>query len=358
MPKPVSSAVINEQHSLAANLVACWPMLEGSGLTSADKTNGGHHLALDAVATSWTTVVGELAIAKADAANRGSTMAANLTLNPSTKSFSIAWQGRQTNDSANGTILGFASALTPVVYMNGSTDSMRINSAAGNAVFTKTLFTTVEHHLLTWNQPTGQMRYYVDGVENATSPITPTISASMEFDSAIGGRLTTGNLIGLMLYLYVWEERILTAAEAVALAANPYAFFTVLESEWTVDDRENGSDVVRHTFDWFSDSSGNCTLASGMAVSGRIERVVIVPSAIAAPTANYDLTLTDEFGNDVLSGQGANLSATVASQVCPGTPLKDGTTTSTRYPAIDGILTLNVSNAGESNAGRVVVFVR
>ena len=122
--------------------------------------------------------------------------------------------------------------------------------------------------------------------------------------------------------------------------------------------RRNGTDVVKHTFEWVSDADGNGTLVSGTAVSGQIERVVFIPSDVTAPTASYDVTLTDEDGIDVLSGQGVNLSETVASSVRPGTPLRDGTTVSVISTVVDGLLTLNVSNAGDSKAGRVVVYVR
>lgn len=127
---------------------------------------------------------------------------------------------------------------------------------------------------------------------------------------------------------------------------------------WSMNHRQNGSDVVKHTFDWVSAADGTATLPSGLAVSGKIERVVIVPSASAAPTTLYDATLTDANGIDVLAGQGANLSATVASSVCPGTPLKDGTTTSVTPTTVDGVLTLNISNAGDTKAGSVIVYVR
>ncbi len=127
---------------------------------------------------------------------------------------------------------------------------------------------------------------------------------------------------------------------------------------WSVSYRQNGTDVVKHTFAWVSAADGSATLASGSAVSGRIERVVIVPSASVAPSNLYDATMTDEDGIDVLAGQGANLSGSNASQVCPAVPLKDGTTTAD-YPAtVDGILTLNITNAGDTKEGKVVLYVR
>ena len=126
---------------------------------------------------------------------------------------------------------------------------------------------------------------------------------------------------------------------------------------WSQSYRQNGSDVVKHTFEWTSDSGGAATIPSLVAVSGAIARVVFIPDA-NAPTDNYDVTLTDSDGIDVLAGQGTDLDTAVASSVCPGIPLTDGTTTSVLLTVVDSILTLNVTNAGDSNAGKVVVYVR
>lgn len=127
---------------------------------------------------------------------------------------------------------------------------------------------------------------------------------------------------------------------------------------WSVSYRQNGSDVVKHTFAWTSAADGSATVASSIAVSGKIERVAFVPSASVAPTNLYDLTLTDSDGFDCLAGQGANLSDTAKSHVCPGLPLKDGTTTADYPITVDSVLTLNVTNAGDSKAGTVIVYVR
>lgn len=127
---------------------------------------------------------------------------------------------------------------------------------------------------------------------------------------------------------------------------------------WSSKYRENGTDIVKHTFDWTSDASGNAAVVSGQPVSGEIKRVVFVPSTSAAPTALYDVTLTDSDAIDVLAGQGADLAASGNTHVCPGVPLDDGTTTSVAQVAVDGVLTLNVSGAGDSKSGKVIVYVR
>lgn len=114
--------------------------------------------------------------------------------------------------------------------------------------------------------------------------------------------------------------------------------------------------TVKHTFYWTSDASGNATVQSVLPISGKIQRVVFIPSTTASPTAAYDVALNDSDGIDVLAGQGTNLSATATAGVVPSVPLKDGTTTKTIAVTVDGNLTLNVSNAGDSKAGEIVVY--
>lgn len=125
---------------------------------------------------------------------------------------------------------------------------------------------------------------------------------------------------------------------------------------WVQSYRQNGTDIVKHTFTFVANGGGSVSQASGLPVSGEIQRVVIVPGT-PTPTALYDLTLTDSDGVDVLAGQGANVAAGNVN-ICPGTPLKDGTTTGVLPMVVDSVLTLNVTNAGAGGAGSVIVYVR
>lgn len=92
-------------------------------------------------------------------------------------------------------------------------------------------------------------------------------------------------------------------------------------------------------------------------ISGEIVRVVFNPSA-DAPTDNYDVTLTDEQGVDVLMGLGANLDTVNTSNVRPGISFTDGVETSVAPVAVDDKLLLSVTNAGDSNDGVIVLYVR
>lgn len=120
-----------------------------------------------------------------------------------------------------------------------------------------------------------------------------------------------------------------------------------------------GPAVRTYSLAWGSAADGTVDLDTSVPIVGEILRVVFKPdSGGTQPTDLYDVVLKDAQGIDVLGGQGANLSNSSASHVCPGVPLKDGTTTSTRPVAVAGTLNLEVSNAGNGKGGTVVLYVR
>lgn len=123
---------------------------------------------------------------------------------------------------------------------------------------------------------------------------------------------------------------------------------------------QGGLGVRKVTLAWTSDASGDVSGSPTTYLTGEILRVVIVPSGTAAPTTLYDVTLRSYGGDgiDLLAGQGANLSATVASHVKPGVPFKDGTTTATAPIAVDDQLELVVANAGNAKSGTVTLYLR
>jgi hypothetical protein len=117
--------------------------------------------------------------------------------------------------------------------------------------------------------------------------------------------------------------------------------------------------VNRIALAWTSDASGNVSGNPTTTIFGTILKVEFVPgTGGSAPTALYDVTLLNLSGLDVLAGQGADLSATVANAVCPGVPFKDGTTTGTVPCVVAEILSLVVANAGNLKSGTVVLYVR
>lgn len=121
-----------------------------------------------------------------------------------------------------------------------------------------------------------------------------------------------------------------------------------------------GRPVRVYSWDWVSNASGavdSTVQTTPPLVSGEILKAVFIPGS-PAPTDNYDVTITDTDSMDVLAGQGADRSTNTKQSVAPGVPLKDGTTTSVGPMVVNSTLTLNVTNAGDSKAGTVRIYVR
>lgn len=101
---------------------------------------------------------------------------------------------------------------------------------------------------------------------------------------------------------------------------------------------------------WTSDANGDADGAT-LDISGRVLRVVTVPGA-ATPTNNYDVTIEDEDGVDILDGQGANRSDTTAQQVA-AVLTKGGGVVAT---AVEGTIEPKVANAGDSKTGTMSIY--
>lgn len=110
--------------------------------------------------------------------------------------------------------------------------------------------------------------------------------------------------------------------------------------------------VKKIAFAWTSENgggnAGKATKTTLDSYTGEIIRLVTVPGAAPnAPTDDYDITITDEDGTDVLMGAGANRDTANTEQVLPvllGCVANDK-------------LTLNVSGAGNAKKGTVYLYV-
>jgi hypothetical protein len=104
--------------------------------------------------------------------------------------------------------------------------------------------------------------------------------------------------------------------------------------------------VKKIRWSWTSDASGNADLITTKPYYGQVLALVTDPSA-TAPTDDYDITITDVEGYDVMQGAGAN---------------RDTANTETAVPAATsvafGTLTLNVSNAGNAKSGVAILYIR
>lgn len=100
-------------------------------------------------------------------------------------------------------------------------------------------------------------------------------------------------------------------------------------------------------FAWTSDTGGAVN-GTTWVFNGRLERLVTNPGA-AAPTANYDVTVVDEDGVDLLGGVGADRHTSTSEQAAPvlGTYFQ---------PAHAGTIEPKVANAGASKTGEIILY--
>ncbi len=96
---------------------------------------------------------------------------------------------------------------------------------------------------------------------------------------------------------------------------------------------------------WTSTAGGAADLVTAGVYAGRVVALVTDPGS-TAPDDNYDITITDAEGYDVMQGAGAN---------------RDTANTETAVPTVTSVafgpLTLNVSNAGSAKVGVAILYV-
>lgn len=105
-------------------------------------------------------------------------------------------------------------------------------------------------------------------------------------------------------------------------------------------------------FTWTSDASGNVSgqalypLTSVAGLNGVVREAVTIPNGGGtAPSDNYDATILDENGRDILAGLGADRDTATVERVTPAT-------------ALDGAhLDFRIANAGASKGGKLILYL-
>lgn len=111
---------------------------------------------------------------------------------------------------------------------------------------------------------------------------------------------------------------------------------------------ENMSHVKKIKFDWTSAADGTATGTTVLPYSGKLERLVTIPSSTAAPTALYDIVINDEDNTDALMGGGADRSATAKEQVAA----------SSLGIVANDRLSISVTNAGAAKSGTAILYIK
>lgn len=122
--------------------------------------------------------------------------------------------------------------------------------------------------------------------------------------------------------------------------------------------------VRRILIDWTSDDTTGAVTATTKKISGRLLKVVTDPGT-AAPTANYDIAITDDESVDVLSGLGGTggTAPSLANRHTSNTEVvhlvaEDSVTNPLpgSQPFVCSALTVAVTNAGNSKEGQIIIY--
>lgn len=106
----------------------------------------------------------------------------------------------------------------------------------------------------------------------------------------------------------------------------------------------NGNELVEeHIWTWIASTAGTLTTTAGPLIVGWLAEAETNPGT-PSPTDNYDVTLTNADGLDVLGGEGADRSATITQTVLP----KIGNGYGEKF--VNSILSLNLTNNSVASA--------
>ncbi len=110
------------------------------------------------------------------------------------------------------------------------------------------------------------------------------------------------------------------------------------------------------TIPWITAADGSSYTETFGPVIGVPLRFITDPTT-PAPSDNYDITLTDPWGFDILAGRGADRDTATTESFTPLAAGSDGTNAAPMPVAVFGNLTLTISNTGPSRAGTAYLIV-
>lgn len=105
--------------------------------------------------------------------------------------------------------------------------------------------------------------------------------------------------------------------------------------------------VCKIKWSWTSTDTGVADLITDKSYYGEVIALVTDPDGTDAPTADYDITITDVEGYDVMQGAGADRHTSNTQTAVP-----------TAKSVAFGQLTLNVTNAGDTKSGVAILYIQ
>jgi len=211
-------------HALYSGIEAAWGFHENTGTTSEDSTGNDHGLTLNG-SLSWGTINGRSVIQNAANIFSPLPLDNNVVLD-GTQDWTLAWRCKQTGDNNAGMICGDITDSSDYVWFGGASGVTRYRDSVPNSHdFDLELFTTEKSYVMAFDFSDQELHFYVNGVEEADSPIACTTGDLLISNVMQGINASTFVFKGDFHYLYVWDGRELSEAEAGDLHSDPYDLF-------------------------------------------------------------------------------------------------------------------------------------
>lgn len=178
MAKPASGSTLDTGHALATDMVACWPMLEGSGTTTADLTANNNDLTFagGGGAPTWSTDgSGDAIIAIGTQLTEPLNPASAISLGASLASWSIAFRAKQTTSGDKGMVFGDYSSTLPYFWFFGGTFfGGRDNNNQNLDLSSITSFTSDANYVIVYDGAADTYTLWKDGasVQQLTSIVS------------------------------------------------------------------------------------------------------------------------------------------------------------------------------------------
>ena len=126
----------------------------------------------------------------------------------------------------------------------------------------------------------------------------------------------------------------------------------------TITENNSWGHVKQVSFAWVTGTSNQADVAPATATAatynGKILAFITSPSTSAQPDDNYDITLTNSDGWDVLSGGAANRDEATTEFIFNGSTAP---TTFIMLPLANTALTFNITNGGTGKEGTATLFL-
>lgn len=146
--------------------------------------------------------------------------------------------------------------------------------------------------------------------------------------------------------------------------ANMTATVTYDDGDQGDSGRVFGGRIRKINIDFLTDDAAGTATVTTRKISGELIKIVTDPGS-PAPTANYDVILTDDEGVDLsIHMDDVAIAALIARHTTTTEetylPLEDtaGTARISAWPVICGPLTVSLANAGNAKATQVIIYYR